>query len=77
MSFKDGSFDIVIDKGLIDAMICSDGAAQNVQSMLSEIYRVLSPSGVYICVSHGKTDQRKKYLKNLKKYNWSREGFMV
>ena len=77
MMFKDGAFDVVIDKGLLDAMVCSDGAVQNIQSMLSEIYRVLSPNGVYICISHGKEDQRKKYLKNLKKYNWDRTKHMI
>ena len=77
MQFKDGSFDCVIDKGLMDAMVCSDGATGNIQSMLSEIYRVLSDKGVYICISHGKEDQRKKYLKNLKKYNWDRVKHMI
>jgi len=30
LRFKDGSFDVVIDKGLMDAMVCGDGAAGNV-----------------------------------------------
>lgn len=72
MQFKDASFDAVIDKALLDAMVCTDGANQNVSLMLSEIHRVLNPTGVYICVSHGTEAQRKKYLKNLKKYNWIR-----
>jgi ubiquinone/menaquinone biosynthesis C-methylase UbiE len=43
--------------------------------MLSEIYRVLSPNGIYICISHAIGSKRKKYLKpydsnkNLR-YNW-------
>jgi hypothetical protein len=27
---KDGDFDVVIDKGLLDAIVCGDGAAGNV-----------------------------------------------
>ncbi len=68
--FKDNTFDCVIDKALLDNMLCGDGAFGNVQQMLTEIYRVLGPTGVYICVSHGTARQRKKYLKNVKKYNW-------
>ena len=29
MAFKDGTFDCVIDKALLDAVVCSDGAAGN------------------------------------------------
>ena len=45
--------------------------------MLSEIHRVLSPTGVYICITHGMEAQRKKYIKNLKKYNWDRTKHMI
>jgi ubiquinone/menaquinone biosynthesis C-methylase UbiE len=45
--------------------------------MLSEINRVLSPTGVYVCISHGTEAQRKKYMKNLKKYNWIRTKTMI
>lgn len=70
MSFDKGHFDTVIDKGLLDAIVCGDGAHQNVNLMLDNIYRVLSDTGTYICVSHGTEAERKKYLKNLKKWNW-------
>jgi ubiquinone/menaquinone biosynthesis C-methylase UbiE len=40
--------------------------------MLQEIYRVLSPTGIYICISHGREDQRKRFLKDYKKFNWTR-----
>ena len=72
LQFKDGTFDAVIDKGLLDAMVCTDGSKGNTESMLKEIHRVLAPTGTYICVTHGKEDQRKKYLKNVKLYNWNR-----
>ena len=56
LQFKDGTFDVVIDKALLDAMVCGDGAKGNTESMLKEIHRVLSPTGVYICISHGKEE---------------------
>ena len=77
MAFKDATFDLVIDKALLDAMVCTDGANSNVNLMLADIHRVLNPSGTYICVSHGTEAQRKKYIKNLKKYNWIRTKTMI
>ena len=71
LQFADASFDIVIDKGLLDAVSCGDGSAENVSRMLTEIHRVLTPAGIYFCISHAKMIQRKKYLKNVKKYNWT------
>ena len=71
MTFEDKSFDSVIDKGLFDAVACSQGDVKmEIESMLTEIYRVLRPNGVYVCISHGSMNQRKKHLKNLQKFNW-------
>jgi len=83
MSFNDGSFDVVIDKALLDAITCGDGASQNVGRMLKEIHRVLSPTGIYISVSHAPEAKRHKYLKNYdkkekkKNYNWKRTKHLV
>jgi hypothetical protein len=77
LQLKDGTFDAVIDKALLDAMVCTDGAKANVELMLSDIHRVLNPTGVYISVSHGTEAQRKKYIKNLKKFNWDRTKHLI
>ena len=53
LQFKDGTFDLVIDKSLLDALACGDGASVNVAQMLSEVHRVLTPNGVYICITRG------------------------
>ena len=53
MSFQEKSFDCVIDKALLDAIMCGDGSGPNSEQMLSEIHRVLADDGVYICVSSG------------------------
>ena len=54
LQFPNGSFDVVVDKSLMDAMVCGDGAGENISRMVSEIHRVLSPVGTYFCISHGK-----------------------
>ncbi|CAE7862239.1 EEF1AKNMT [Symbiodinium necroappetens] len=47
--FPDGSFDVVFDKSTLDALKC---AGQDATSrMSSEIHRILSSDGVYLCVS--------------------------
>ena len=56
LAFQDNSFEAVIDKGTLDSILCGDGSGPNAAQMLSEIYRVLSPNGVYICISYGVKD---------------------
>ena len=56
LQFEDGSFDAVIDKGTFDSVLCGDGSGPNADLMLNEIHRVLSPSGVYICITYGQPE---------------------
>ena len=73
--FKDGQFDYVIDKAVLDSVICGPNLCKKdepsvTEQMLTEIHRVLKPTGAYICISHGAEIHRKKFLKNVHKYNW-------
>ena len=70
LSFPSQSFDIVLDKGSLDA-IWTDGSSvwQPSQSVLSditvtidEIYRVLRDGGSFISISFGQPHFRKQYL---------------
>ncbi|KAF4696120.1 hypothetical protein FOZ60_002350 [Perkinsus olseni] len=71
LEFSDGMFDVVIDKGTLDSILCGEGSSQNAQKMLSEISRVLNPSkGVYICISHGQQSYRLTYLQK-PDFQWS------
>eukprot|EP00930_Biecheleria_cincta_P054816 TRINITY_DN41215_c0_g1_i1.p1 TRINITY_DN41215_c0_g1~~TRINITY_DN41215_c0_g1_i1.p1 ORF type:complete len:319 (-),score=44.38 TRINITY_DN41215_c0_g1_i1:56-1012(-) len=47
--FADGSFDIIFEKGTLDALKCAGRVATSQCS--SEIHRVLKNTGLYICVS--------------------------
>ena len=62
--FEDGTFDAVIDKGTFDSILCGDGSGPNSELMLNEIYRVLSPTGVYVCITYGVPEQRENYFRN-------------
>merc|ERR1711924_65395 len=52
----------VIDKALLDTLACSGDAWQKVGTLLSEVYRVLRPGGVYFLVSHASAEARLPYL---------------
>ena len=70
LQYEDGIFDAVIDKGTLDSILCGDGSGPNAELMLSEIYRVLSPTGVYICITYGLPDQRLGYFQK-QEFDWA------
>ena len=58
MEFEDGSFDLILDKGTLDCILCGDNSTINIEKVVNEIYRVLSNNGVYICVTYGLPESR-------------------
>lgn len=57
-------FNVVLDKGTFDSVLCGDCSESNAEKMLIEINRVLKPTGVFICISYGDEEHRREYLKN-------------
>ena len=53
LAYEDGCFDVVIDKGCLDSVLCGENAHAGAKKMFEEINRVLTPNGVYICVTYG------------------------
>ena len=76
LQFEDGIFDAVIDKGTFDSILCGDGSGPNAEQMLNEVHRVLSPNGVYICISYGTKDSRLSYFTK-SQYEWTVSNHMV
>lgn len=62
MEFPAGKFNVVIDKGTLDSVLCGEGSTRNMQKTLTEISRVLQPNGVFVCISHGDPSYRLTYL---------------
>jgi|TARA_B110000090_G_scaffold203637_1_gene248547 SAM-dependent methyltransferase len=52
------AFDLVIDKALLDSMLCGDESFDKAMLMLAESYRVLKPGGKYVVVSYGVPSSR-------------------
>lgn len=63
MNYDDNSFDLIIDKGTIDALACSDDDEYNIRSTVSECMRVLRPGGIYMVISFGEESRRMHFFK--------------
>jgi ubiquinone/menaquinone biosynthesis C-methylase UbiE len=54
--YKDNSFDILLDKSTIDALLCAGNSYVLTAKMLKEAQRVLKVDGFYIAISYGPPD---------------------
>ena len=61
--FREGDFNVVIDKGTLDCVLCGDISVSNANKMLSEVHRVLAPGGFYICITYGEPKFRMDFFK--------------
>jgi len=64
LPYPDSSFDLIINKGTMDSILCSNGALTNTKTMMQECSRVLKNHGSMVTVSHGKSDDRLMYFEN-------------
>eukprot|EP01015_Nassula_variabilis_P011213 TRINITY_DN190_c0_g1_i3.p1 TRINITY_DN190_c0_g1~~TRINITY_DN190_c0_g1_i3.p1 ORF type:complete len:132 (+),score=22.07 TRINITY_DN190_c0_g1_i3:84-479(+) len=71
MDFESGSFDCIVDKGTLDAILCGEGSTTSASKMLSEVYRVLNNKGVYLMISYGQPEHRLCYLEKPAQFDWS------
>lgn len=71
MNFDDNSFDIVLDKACLDAILCNDkqDVLDSVTQMMNEIKRVLKSDGKYLCISLLQSHVVKKLLIDYNKWN--------
>ena len=57
LPLRSGVFDIVLDKGTLDALLTDEvHGMRNATAMVREVRRTLSPGGVYLVVSHSPSD---------------------
>ena len=63
LEFSNESFDIIINKGLLDSILCGNGSDANCRSMMQECSRLLDKQhGVMVIVSHGTPGDRLDFL---------------
>ena len=58
LKYPDNAFDVLIDKSIIDTLLCGDNAFINTMMMLKEGQRVIKEHGQYIAISYGKPTER-------------------
>jgi ubiquinone/menaquinone biosynthesis C-methylase UbiE len=71
LDFPDETFDVVMAKATLDAVLCGEGSTANVAKFCSEVSRVLKPTGVFFIVSYGVPDNRLNYLEKEDAYSWT------
>ena len=62
MDFMINSFDIIIDKGCLDVIFCSENSFESSTKALKEIYNVLKHKGLYILMTNSGPEHRKLFL---------------
>ena len=62
MKYEDETFDLIIDKSTIDALLCGDHSFMNVATMTKEVSRVLKTGGIYFVISYGQPENRMIHL---------------
>ena len=73
LQFRDNIFPCVIDKGTLDAILCQKHYEVSVTKMMLEISRVLSPNGIFIEITFGKTPEKINILDSPDLLSWSLE----
>lgn len=62
MQHEDETFDVVVDKSTLDAILCGKQSFMNAAIMLSEVQRVLKTGGIYLIISYGNPTSRTVHL---------------
>ena len=63
LDFGPERFDLVVDKGSLDSLLCGDDAEVSAARAVAEIARVLVSGGVFVMVSHAGPEHREALLK--------------
>ena len=51
-------FNLVIDKGTLDSILCGENSIPIGVKMLKEIYSILANRGIFVCVSYAEKSRR-------------------
>ena len=67
LPFENGSFDLIICKGIFDAILCSAGSTANIRRLVQESLRLLCDDGgvLFVC-TYGNPDNRVVFLEDEK-----------
>jgi len=72
LELPDASFDLVVDKGTMDSILCGANSFHNVHQMNKNISRVMKRGAHFVVVSYGQPDTRIDHFRR-KRLSWSVE----
>lgn len=75
MDYPDNTFDVVFDKGTLDALTCGEDYETNMKIAVSEYTRVVKPGGYIYIVSFGQAADRLCYFNPDSEHSWIYEKF--
>jgi len=61
----DSKFDMIVDKGLMDALLCGEGWNTPISALLHEAVKVLKPNGSYLLVSYRLPTSTQDFLRQV------------
>lgn len=66
----EGVFNVIIDKGMTDAVLCGKEGLTKIEKVTAEMHRVLKPGGTLVVVSHGVPASRLCYFQKSTGFTW-------
>jgi hypothetical protein len=69
LAFAEKQFDAVIDKALLDSILCGESSTAKAGLYVKHVARCLKPGGVFIVVSFGAPENRLSYFEG--EYGWT------
>ena len=75
LKFADQQFDAVIDKALLDSMLCGENSTANTARYVKDVARCLKPGGVFIVVSFSAPENRLSYFEG--DFGWVTTVFAI
>jgi ubiquinone/menaquinone biosynthesis C-methylase UbiE len=76
LNYPDESFDVCIDKGCLDSILCGDSSTVKVNDSIYHVLRVLKKNGTFMLISHWPPEKWLGYLE-IEAYHWSISVFAV
>ena len=61
-SLKSAEYNVIIDKGTLDSILCGENSIPMISNLMKEVYRLLAPEGFYLCISYADEDHRKSFF---------------
>jgi RAT1-interacting protein len=75
LEYEDNTFDIILDKGTLDALTCGGDVEGNMRKACKEYIRVLRPQGLAYIISFGQASDRTLYFNPEGECSWVFDGY--